>query len=580
MKCWIAAFLLFLGSLPAFSQQEYYIYLQTDNNQAFYVRLNNKTISSSNGGYLILSQLPDTTLSFTIGFPKNQFPEQEFIIGVNKHDAGYMLANFGEKGWGLMSIQTLVVTMNANTSGQKKSPELNGTKSNSAFAVMLANTVNDSTVLYNSTQKSKIGITTPVIAIQEKTHDNGNQRVTDSMSQLSTGLDTKNSIVSDSGHATAIKPPVTAEKKLDSSSDLTKEAFKKHDSSLTANIKRSKDSASNNAALVTTVIDTADLSKKTAPKPEPLIIAKSKHGLTDSLKLNNNNFPKKDSSLTTISNPQNNISHKDSAVLVKHQPAIKEAEKKPIPETKPIVAPLQNQAEHPVNKDSSLVNTATRLPDSSIAKRTDFAQKVVNKKAVSKAAELSTDSNYVAIYIDNAEATSDTVRIQIPLAKAPSVNKVIQKPVTDFSFSDTIRTKKVDSGLAIGSVINPDPNNSIIPNNASDTSKAIKKSSIAIPNTDCKDLAWDSDIDRLRIKMLLLKTTEEKIALAKKLYTQKCFSTKQVKALSELFSTDEGKYQWCDAVYPFVSDTANFSSLTELFKEVYYLNRFKAMIRN
>ena len=80
--------------------------------------------------------------------------------------------------------------------------------------------------------------------------------------------------------------------------------------------------------------------------------------------------------------------------------------------------------------------------------------------------------------------------------------------------------------------------------------------------------------------MLAVKTDEEKIMLAKKLFKEKCFSVKQVKALSELFTTDEAKYKWFDAVYPFTSDATNFGSLGELIKEEYYHNRFKAMLRN
>ena len=57
-------------------------------------------------------------------------------------------------------------------------------------------------------------------------------------------------------------------------------------------------------------------------------------------------------------------------------------------------------------------------------------------------------------------------------------------------------------------------------------------------NSDCKAEAWDSDIDKLRIKMLAVKTDEEKITLAKKIFKVKCFSVKKVKSLSELFTSD------------------------------------------
>ena len=106
------------------------------------------------------------------------------------------------------------------------------------------------------------------------------------------------------------------------------------------------------------------------------------------------------------------------------------------------------------------------------------------------------------------------------------------------------------------------------------------KSAAAGLHSDCKETALDEDIDKLRIKMLLVTTDEEKIGLAKKVFRQKCFLTKQVKALSELFKSDEGKYKWFDAVYPFVADNGNFNKLGELIKDEYYMNRFKAMLRN
>ena len=80
--------------------------------------------------------------------------------------------------------------------------------------------------------------------------------------------------------------------------------------------------------------------------------------------------------------------------------------------------------------------------------------------------------------------------------------------------------------------------------------------------------------------MLLVTTDEDRIALAKKVYKQKCFLVKHVKALSELFKTDEGKYKWFDNTYPYVYDTVNFASLSELIKDDYYQNRFKAMLRH
>ena len=102
---------------------------------------------------------------------------------------------------------------------------------------------------------------------------------------------------------------------------------------------------------------------------------------------------------------------------------------------------------------------------------------------------------------------------------------------------------------------------------------------IIIPNSTCKNIAWNSDIDKLRVKMLAVKNDDDKIVVATKFFKQKCLTVKQVKAMSVLFVTDEGKYKWFDAAYPSVSDVAVFRQLGDLIKDNYYQSRFKAMIR-
>lgn len=98
-------------SYNSIAQQNHFIYLQTDNKQPFYVKLNKKVISSSASGYVIIPKLLDGDIALTIGFPKNEWPEQSINCTINKKDAGYVLKNFGDKGWGLFNLQTLQVVM-------------------------------------------------------------------------------------------------------------------------------------------------------------------------------------------------------------------------------------------------------------------------------------------------------------------------------------------------------------------------------------------------------------------------------------------------------------------------------------
>lgn len=138
--------LISLISIKGFSQKIYFIYLQTDSEQPFYVKLDKKVYSSSASGYLILAKLKDTTYSFTVGFPKDKSPEQHFSVTINQKDHGYLIKNFGEKGWGLFDLQTLTVQMaNSGTSKFGNRPGDENTNV-SLFTAILSKAAGDPTL--------------------------------------------------------------------------------------------------------------------------------------------------------------------------------------------------------------------------------------------------------------------------------------------------------------------------------------------------------------------------------------------------------------------------------------------------
>lgn len=132
-----------LFAMAAFSQKVYFIYIQTESEQPFYVKMNEKVQSSSASGYIILSKLVDSTYSFTIGFPQNKWASQKYTVALGKKDHGYLLKNFGDKGWGLFDLQTLAVQMGVND----KTGYFEGGKGEvgdvSAFTEVLARAAND-----------------------------------------------------------------------------------------------------------------------------------------------------------------------------------------------------------------------------------------------------------------------------------------------------------------------------------------------------------------------------------------------------------------------------------------------------
>lgn len=111
MKGFICCLILSFSIATGFSQKVYFMYLQSETDQPFFVKLNDKVTSSSSSGYLILSKLRDSAYSFTVGFPQNKWPEQQFKVDMAAKDHGFLVKNFGEKGWGLFDLESLSVNM-------------------------------------------------------------------------------------------------------------------------------------------------------------------------------------------------------------------------------------------------------------------------------------------------------------------------------------------------------------------------------------------------------------------------------------------------------------------------------------
>ena len=115
----IIAFSLLLSFCTVNAQQNHFIYIQTENKQPFSVKLDNQVFSSTATGYLIVPKLKNGVYNLQIGFVKSDIPDQTIVCTVENKDAGYLLKNFGAKGWGLFNLQTSVVTMSGEPVKQK-----------------------------------------------------------------------------------------------------------------------------------------------------------------------------------------------------------------------------------------------------------------------------------------------------------------------------------------------------------------------------------------------------------------------------------------------------------------------------
>ena len=116
MKTFLQLILLLLLNTALHAQQYYFAYVQTDNKQPFYLKMNDKVLSSSASGYVVIPKLSSGNYSVTFGFPKDQFPQQIINLNIASADAGFLLKDFGAKGWGLFNLETMQVAM-SNSAG-------------------------------------------------------------------------------------------------------------------------------------------------------------------------------------------------------------------------------------------------------------------------------------------------------------------------------------------------------------------------------------------------------------------------------------------------------------------------------
>ena len=144
LKLRLLSFLAFLLSQGVQAQQARFIYIQTENKQPFYVKMDKRILSSSLSGYIIISKLIDSTYKLVVGFPKNEWPEMNVAVNVKENHVGLLLKNYGKGDWGMVNLQ------NNQLQVMQVSPppiiEEEVKPSEDVFAKILAAVVNDPSI--------------------------------------------------------------------------------------------------------------------------------------------------------------------------------------------------------------------------------------------------------------------------------------------------------------------------------------------------------------------------------------------------------------------------------------------------
>jgi uncharacterized protein DUF4476 len=139
-------------SLGVMAQQQHFVYIQSESAQPFYVQMDNTIYSSSASGYVILASLADSTYKISIGFPKSDWPQEQYSFTINDNDLGFSLKFISNK-WVLSNLQK------AGNTVLPESPEGSDTLGTDirtdAFAMMLSNAVNDPSLKQKATVETK-----------------------------------------------------------------------------------------------------------------------------------------------------------------------------------------------------------------------------------------------------------------------------------------------------------------------------------------------------------------------------------------------------------------------------------------
>ena len=170
MKNIFLVFVFLLSGIASIQAQKvYYIYLQTDNQQPFYARMGERIYNSNPAGYLILSNLRDSTYSINIGIQGSQTADQPYSIAVNKKDQGFIVKNFADKGWGLFNLTTMAVIMPTTNPIAPIQAVKTEKRDDNAFMNLLAKAADDSTIkekpIVEKPVENKVD---PVVAVTEK----------------------------------------------------------------------------------------------------------------------------------------------------------------------------------------------------------------------------------------------------------------------------------------------------------------------------------------------------------------------------------------------------------------------------
>lgn len=108
-------------------QTGHYLFIQTENNQPFYLRIMGANLSSNATGYLLIPKLSNGEYELNIGFAQSE-KEQSFTVKIEGKDLGFSLKQELDNNWSLFNLVDFTtlkgVSVNVQSKEEKKQPEV------------------------------------------------------------------------------------------------------------------------------------------------------------------------------------------------------------------------------------------------------------------------------------------------------------------------------------------------------------------------------------------------------------------------------------------------------------------------
>jgi len=143
MKWLVFMAMLFSSGELLKAQKVFYTYFESENKQAFYVKMGDNVFTSNASGYLTISNLTDSTYGISVGFPNSTYISR-FNITINEKDRGFQIKILDNQ---LILFDLVSLAIIKPIPDPTKSHSLLERR-NDEFTTLLSRAANDTSLLY------------------------------------------------------------------------------------------------------------------------------------------------------------------------------------------------------------------------------------------------------------------------------------------------------------------------------------------------------------------------------------------------------------------------------------------------